>query len=94
MYLYPLWIRLWHALNAILIIILIITGISMQYTDKSNLVFIIDFAAAVKWHNITAVILVISYVFFLTMNIVSGNARYYRISRKNLFSELDKQFRY
>lgn len=94
MYLYPLWIRLWHALNAILIIILIITGISMQYTDKSNLVFIIDFAAAVKWHNITAVILVISYIFFLTMNIVSGNARYYRISLKNLFSELDKQFRY
>ena len=94
MYLYPLWIRLWHALNAILIIILIITGISMQYTDKGNLVFIIDFAAAVKLHNITAIILVISYIFFLIMNIVSGNARYYRLSRKNLFSELGKQFRY
>ncbi|HOF20601.1 MAG TPA: cytochrome b/b6 domain-containing protein [Bacteroidales bacterium] len=94
MYLYPLGIRLWHALNAILIIILIITGISMQYTDKGNLVFIIDFAAAVKWHNITAIILVISYIFFLILNIVSGNAKYYRINRNNLFSDLGKQFRY
>lgn len=94
MYLYPLWIRLWHALNAVLIIILIITGISMQYTDKDSLVFIIDFAAAVKWHNVTAIILVISYIFFVIMNIVSGNARYYRIKRENLFSEPGRQIRY
>ena len=94
MYLYPVWIRLWHALNAVLIIILIITGISMQYTDKNDSVFIMNFAGAVKWHNITAIILTFSYIFFIIMNIVTGNSKYYRIDRKNFFSDLGKQLRY
>jgi thiosulfate reductase cytochrome b subunit len=94
MYLYPVWIRLWHALNALLIIILIITGISMQYTDKDNSIFIVNFAAAVKWHNITASVLTFSYIFFIVMNIRTGNSKYYRISRKNFFGDLAKQMKY
>ncbi len=94
MYLYPVWVRLWHVLNAILIIILIITGISMQYTDKENYVLIVDFARAVKWHNIAAVILTISFIFFVIMNIRTENGKYYRLSKKNFFSDLGKQLRY
>ena len=30
-YLYPIWIRLWHALNALMFLVLIITGISLHY---------------------------------------------------------------
>jgi len=94
MYLYPIWVRLWHALNAVLIIILIITGISMQYTDKADLIFIVNFSGAVKWHNVTAIVLTISYIFFVIMNFVSGNAKYYRIKRKGFISDLGKQLRY
>lgn len=94
MYLYPVWLRLWHALNAVLIIILIITGISMQYTDKADSIFIISFSSAVKWHNIIAVILTFSYIFFVIMNIVTGNGRYYRIRKKSFFSDMVKQMRY
>jgi len=94
MYLYPVWIRLWHALNALLIIILIITGISMQYTDKDSSIFIVNFAGAVKWHNIAASVLTVSYIFFIVMNIVTGNGKYYRISRKNFFGDLVKQMKY
>ena len=36
MYLYPKWLRIWHVVNAILFLILIVTGVSMQYTDKEN----------------------------------------------------------
>ena len=94
MYLYPVWVRLWHVVNAILVIILIITGVSMQYTDKENYALIVNFASAVKWHNISAVILTISYIFFVTMNIRTENGKYYRLSKKNFFSDLGKQFRY
>ncbi|MCF8299034.1 MAG: cytochrome b/b6 domain-containing protein, partial [Saprospiraceae bacterium] len=31
LYLYPKWVRLWHLVNALLCILLIITGLSMQY---------------------------------------------------------------
>lgn len=93
MYLYPVWIRLWHLLNAILIITLIVTGISMQYTGRDS-VLLIGFAGAVKWHNAAAIILTFSYIFFLAGNIFTGNGKYYRIVRKNFFQDLGKQLRY
>jgi len=60
-YLYPVWLRIWHIINALLIIILIVTGISMEYPDPE--IFLIRFDLAVTWHNTTGVMLVISYLF-------------------------------
>ncbi|MCU0473373.1 MAG: cytochrome b/b6 domain-containing protein [Bacteroidales bacterium] len=94
MYLYPLWVRLWHVLNAVLVIILIITGISMQYTGKHGYILLVGFASAVKWHNIAAVILTFNYIVFVTANVVTGNGRHYRIEKKNFFSDLGKQLLY
>ncbi len=94
MYLYPVWVRLWHVLNAVLIIILIVTGISMQYTDKENSFFIVGFQRAVKWHNVAAIILTFNYIVFVAGNVLSGNGKYYRISKKNFLSDLAKQMRY
>jgi len=94
MYLYPIWVRLWHLLNAVLFLVLIVTGISMQYTDKQDYILVVGFARAVKWHNIAAILLTINYVFFVTGNIFTGNGRYYRIQRKDFLVNLIKQFKY
>jgi thiosulfate reductase cytochrome b subunit len=94
MYLYPVWVRLWHVFNAVLILILIITGISMQYTGKGEYMLVVGFARAVKWHNIAAILLILNYAFFVLGNILSGNGKYYRIDKKNFFSDLWKQMRY
>jgi len=94
MYLYPVWVRLWHLANAILVIVLIITGLSMQYTDKTDYVFVVGFARAVKWHNIAAMLLTFNYILFISGNILTENGRYYRISKKNFISDLGKQFKY
>jgi len=94
MYLYPVWVRLWHTANAILFIILIVTGISMQYTGKSDYVLVVGFAKAVKWHNIAAMLLTLNYIFFVTGNILTANGRFYRITKKNFLSDLGKQFKY
>jgi thiosulfate reductase cytochrome b subunit len=94
MYLYPKWLRAWHVTNAVLFLILIVTGLSMQYTDKENLSYVVGFAHAVKWHNFAALLLTISYIIFVTGNLLTKNGRYYKISGKNFKEELVKQFKY
>lgn len=94
MYLYPKWIRAWHFLNAVLFLILIVTGLSMQYTDKENASFVVGFAKAVKWHNFAAIVLIINYIVFVTGNLFTKNGAYYKIERKNFLSDLLKQLRY
>ncbi len=94
MYLYPKWLRAWHLLNAILFLVLIVTGLSIQYTDKENVSYVVGFAKAVKWHNFAAVILIINYIIFVTGNLFTSNGRYYRISRKNFTADLLTQLKY
>lgn len=94
MYLYPKWIRIWHVINATMFLILIVTGLSMQYTDKENAAYVVGFAKAVKWHNFAAFILIFNYIFFVTGNIVTSNGKYYRIGKKNFVSDLMAQFKF
>jgi thiosulfate reductase cytochrome b subunit len=94
MYLYPKWLRLWHVINAVLFIVLAVTGVSMQYTDKENAAYIVGFAKAVKWHNFAAMLLVINYIVFVTGNLFTKNGKYYRISKENFVGDLVKQMKY
>jgi thiosulfate reductase cytochrome b subunit len=94
MYLYPKWIRIWHVLNAILFVILIVTGLSMQYTDQRDYVLVVGFETAVRWHNTAAIILTINYIIFVAGNIITRNGKYYNIRREQFFSDLFKQLRY
>jgi len=66
----------------------------MQYTGKQGYILVVGFATAVKWHNIAAIMLTFNYIVFVTGNVVTGNGKYYRISKKNFFSDLGKQLRY
>jgi thiosulfate reductase cytochrome b subunit len=94
MYLYPKWIRAWHITNALMFLVLIITGISMQYTDKESTSYMVGFAKAVKWHNFAAFILTASYIVFVLGNAYTKNGRYYAIKKENFWSDLMKQLRY
>jgi thiosulfate reductase cytochrome b subunit len=91
-YFYPVWLRLWHAMNAILIILLIISGISMQYADIDSP--FIEFAKAVSIHNWSGIALTLAYLGFILGNIISGNGRYYLLKVKGLGNHLFKQMRY
>jgi thiosulfate reductase cytochrome b subunit len=94
MYLYPKWIRAWHLLNALLFLVLIVTGISMQYTDMEASTYMVGFAMAVKWHNFAAFILTGNYVIFVLGNIFTKNGRYYRIKKENFWSDLMIQLKF
>ena len=70
-YLLPLWIRLWHWTNALLIITLTITGISLHFADPK--LPLVEFSLAARIHDVAGVALVALYAFFVVANIVSGN---------------------
>jgi len=92
LYLYPVWIRFWHLMNALLCLLLIITGISMQFSNPK--MPLIHFRVAVSIHNISGILLLASYLFFLAGNLVTRNGRYYRISLSGLLTRLKLQARY
>ena len=89
-YLYPVWIRLWHTINALMIILLILTGISMRYSSPERTLIRFDIAVAI--HNVAAIIVTFNYGIFVIGNIITRNGRYYRNWRKNLATSLWKQF--
>ncbi len=89
-YLYPLWIRIWHVLNALMFLLLIITGISLHFSGSGfNM---IGFRASVGIHNVAAFIVTFNYGIFVIGNILTSNGKYYRKWRKNLAANLWKQF--
>lgn len=92
LYLYPIWLRIWHGINGILIIILIITGLSLQYS--SNEYIRIRFDLAVSLHNISGILLSFNYVFFVIGNFVTGNIRFYILEWKGLADRIFKQSLY
>lgn len=94
MYLYPKWIRAWHVLNAVLFIVLIITGLNIHYADGGSPSAAMKSAASVRWHNFASVLLIINYIFYITGNIITKNGKYYRISGKGFIGDLYLQLRY
>ncbi|MBE9484291.1 MAG: cytochrome b/b6 domain-containing protein, partial [Bacteroidetes bacterium] len=55
LYLYPVWVRFWHWANAILCLLLILTGLSMQYSDPEYPIIRFDWAVSI--HDISGIIL-------------------------------------
>lgn len=92
LYLYPVWIRLWHTINALSFLLLLITGISLHYASADS--SLIPFQVSVAIHNVCAIILSINFVVFVIGNVVTKNGMYYMKWRKNLWPKLWKQFHF
>lgn len=92
LYLYPKWLRAWHGLNALCIILLILSGISMQYSgERFNFM---GFEIAVTMHNVSGIIVSINYLIFIIGNLLTRNGRQYLIVLKGLVGRLTKQANY
>lgn len=88
---YPFWLRLWHSTNAILCLILIFTGLLMQYASPLSIV--ISLPTAIFIHNGSGIILIISWIFFILANGLSKNGNYYWPNSK-IFKESIIQMKY
>jgi len=92
MYHYQIYIRIWHLLNALFFLVLILTGVSMQYSDPDSP--FMSFSASTKYHNICGIGLSFNYLLFFIGNRISGNGKHYRIRWRGERGRLMKQFRY
>jgi thiosulfate reductase cytochrome b subunit len=91
LYLYPVWIRIWHMANALLCLTLIVTGLSIQFSNPGT---VVKFKAAVSVHNIAGITLTISYAIFFIGNLFTANGAHYVIPVRGFLSRLQKQFHY
>lgn len=88
----PIWIRLWHWTNAVLIIVLSITGISVHFSSPD--MALVPFATAVRLHNLAGLALIATYSVFVVGNIVSGNWWQYVPKPDGFWLRIRTQFRY
>ena len=89
-YHYPVWVRLWHVMNAILCLFLIVTGFSMLYSNPDN-GLVVGFKRAVSIHNVSGILLTVSYTLFLFGNLFTSNGRHYLLAMKGAGKRLWKQ---
>jgi thiosulfate reductase cytochrome b subunit len=89
---YPVWLRAWHWLNAVLFLLMIISGISMHYSSNGSL--LLSFKTSVFIHNICGITVSIIYLLFFIFNIFSKNIRYYFPRPKGIIKRLIKQSKY
>lgn len=66
-----LWIRVWHWTNALLCVVLSLTGYSLHFADPKPPV--VDFQLVARIHDVAGWALVASYLFFVVANVVTGN---------------------
>jgi thiosulfate reductase cytochrome b subunit len=91
-YLYPVWIRLWHWFNALLYLVLILTGLSMQYSNPEFPMLRFDLAVSI--HNTSGILLSLNYLVIILGNIFTINGRFYKIKRIGFMQELISQANY
>lgn len=91
LYFYPVWLRIWHGFNALGIIALILTGVSMQSTKAASA---IGFNLIIDVHNVAGILVSLSYFLFFTGNLVTKNGTFYLIKMKGFLNRVIKQARY
>jgi len=79
-YFYPVWLRIWHGFNALGILVLIITGISMQSSVEASQ--IISFNWIINLHNIAGIVVTLSYFVYFVGNLVTPNGKFYIVKPK------------
>ena len=88
-YIMPVWLRLWHWINAILMILLIVSGASLHFTDASVPMIRFDIARTI--HNVSGVAISVLYVLFVVWNLVSRNWRQYIPELRGFAANLNEQ---
>lgn len=72
---YPVWLRVWHWSNAILMIVLAYTGLRLHFGQQRGPVM--SFETAFNVHNVAGVLLVLVGIVYLVGNLLGGNQRQY-----------------
>ncbi len=90
-FVYPAFVRASHWLNALLFIVLLVTGLSVHFTGASRE---IGLGTAVRVHDAAGVLLIVNFALFLIAGIATGDIRQYLPRCEGLAGGLAAQARY
>jgi len=91
-FLHPLLVRIWHWVNAVGFIVLIITGIQIRYREIANFG---TFKAAVEIHNFFGFVVILDFLLWLAYYVLTGKIRMYvPLNLKKFLKGALKQARY
>jgi len=88
LYLFPLWVRLWHWINALLFITLIVSGASLHFAGSSGW---LKFDTAMWVHNTAGILLTLAWLLFVIGNWVTDNGKHYRIQFNGIIGRIIQQ---
>jgi len=93
LYINPLPVRIWHWLNALGFVTLILTGTHIRYADRFNLM---SFETAVKTHNWVAFAVIANYFVWLGFYLFSDRITVYHpeLNMRKFFDKAFKQIMY
>ena len=93
LYLHPLPVRVWHWLNALGFVLLILTGFQLRYNDLLN---VMSFEAAIKTHNWIGFVVIANYFVWLGFYLFTDKIRVYHpeLNAKKFFDKAFAQMRY
>lgn len=92
-YLHPLPIRIWHWINAMSFLVLIVTGLQIRYRELLGLM---KFGTAVDIHNMFGFLLIFNFFIWLIFYILTGKIRIYipTLNIKKFITGCVRQARY
>jgi thiosulfate reductase cytochrome b subunit len=98
-FLHTLTIRIWHWINALIVIVLMMTGIQLRAPEVGRIarkmaVWIPEYGMATLIHKYFGYAMVLSFLFWLVYIIASGSFRAHYILRPADLASLRKQTRY
>lgn len=88
----PLWLRVWHGLQALIFLVLIATGLSMHYAGSAWVP--IPFSVAVHTHNASGISMGVLWLIFALSNVISGRIRQYGLKDIDILQSLTLQVHY
>ena len=89
-YMYSTYERAWHWLQALAIMILLLTGIEIHVASLG----LMDFALAVRVHNILGFVVLANAIFAAFFHLASGEIRQYLPEPKGFFGQAFLQARF
>ena len=92
MYLYPLWVRIWHWSNALMCVILLLSGMNLHFSSKEDP--LVSFDTSIFIHNLAGVTMAALYVVFIVGNLVSHNGVHYKVRFRGFIPRFIAQLKY
>jgi thiosulfate reductase cytochrome b subunit len=92
LYLHPVTERVWHWIHALLVFLLILSGIQIHWPERIGIFG--SFSNAISFHNGLGLLLVADFALWLAYNLISGRIAHYILKKEEIHPGMIVQTRF